>query len=395
MNSIFMDESGYTGPNLLDKTQPFFSLASLNYSESRCKELLTEFFGSVSSEIKHPHRGESREMKKSVLSFLKKISENPSSTKINIIHKEYMLVGKLVDFIYAPALESDGINIYDQGQNNQTAEMLFHRLRIIAGESFYEDLLKRFQNMMRKLDLKSYNAFYTPLFEADSQKVLDEGNQEELDVYLKCIKLAHIKVGYEGLIKDMRELRDLNIIHSTAPLDFGPTAITALMHEWRQEIGSISNEITLIYDKSSAMIKFLPIWNALAASTNPEETVTFANHTLKFPLGVKETKLELSENWAGLQLADIIAGAANRWAKWHVNQRNPKDKYGCDLDKVITTLRHYIIGPSPYFIHETPPPSFPDSNSNYLTQVIVKSKLEAIQRLKEMGAEFFYIYRPE
>lgn len=390
-----MDESGYTGPNLLDKTQPFFSLAALNYPETRCKELLAQFFGDGSAEIKHPHRGENRKMKESVLSFLEEISKDPLSVKINIVHKEYMLVGKLIDFIFDPLLQSDGINIYDQGQNNQIAEMLFHRLRVLAGESFYEDLLKRFQNMMRKLDLKSYNEFYSPLFEADNQKALDEGNQEEFDVYLKCIQLAHIKLGYEGLIKDVRELRNLNIIPSTAPLDLGLTAILALMHEWRQELGSILNEITLIYDKSSAMAKFLPIWNALAASTNSEETVTFANHMLKFPIGVKETVPGISDDWAGLQLADIIAGAANRWAKWHVNQRNSKDKYGCTLDAIIPTLRCYIIGPPPYFIHKTPPPRFPNSNSDYMTQVIVKSKLEAMQRLREMGAEFFSIYRPE
>jgi hypothetical protein len=306
-----------------------------------------------------------------------------------------MLVGKLIDFIYAPLLQSDGINIYDQGEHNQIAEMLFHRLRFLVGETFYEDLLIRFQNMMRKLDLKSYNEFFSPLFEAENQKALDERNQEELDVYLTCIKMAHMRLGYEGLIKDLRELRNLNIIPSRAPLDLGLTAILALMHEWRQELGSISNEITLIYDKSSAMAKFLPIWNTLAASTNPEETVTFANHTLKFPIEVKETIPGISDEWAGLQLADIIAGAANRWAKWHVNHRNSKDKYGCTLDEIIPTLRCYIIGPPPYFTHKTPFPGFPNSNSDYMTQVIVKSKLEAMQRLREMGAELFYIHRSE
>ena len=96
-----------------------------------------------------------------------------------------------------------------------------------------------------------------------------------------------------------------------------------------------------------------------------------------------------------LQLADIVAGAANRWAKWHINQRNPKDVYGCALDEVVTTLHCYLIGPPPHFTTETPPPNFPNSNSNYITQVILKSKLEAIQRLEEAGAQFFYIYRPE
>lgn len=134
----------------------------------------------------------------------------------------------------------------------------------------------------------------------------------------------------------------MNIIPSSAPLDLGLTAILALM-----------------YDKSSAVSKFLPIWSALAASTNPDEAVNFANHTLKFPIGVKETVPGISDKWAGLQLADIIAGAANRWAKWHVNQR------------------------------------FSNSNSGSMTQVIVKSKLEAIRRLREIGAEFFCIYRPE
>jgi hypothetical protein len=42
---LFLDESGYTGPDLIDAEQPVFTLASTNVGEAEARALLESCFG--------------------------------------------------------------------------------------------------------------------------------------------------------------------------------------------------------------------------------------------------------------------------------------------------------------------------------------------------------------
>jgi hypothetical protein len=51
--TLFPDESGYTGPDLINRNQPFFTLASTNLSEADARSLLiTSCFGAGTQEVK-------------------------------------------------------------------------------------------------------------------------------------------------------------------------------------------------------------------------------------------------------------------------------------------------------------------------------------------------------
>lgn len=41
----------------------------------------------------------------------------------------------------------------------------------------------------------------------------------------------------------------------------------------------------------------------------PADLIGYDRRTMEFPIGIAETRFERSENWAGLQLADVMAGA--------------------------------------------------------------------------------------
>ena len=44
VRTVFVDESGYTGPDLLNRDQPILTVASLGCSEALCQELKGRFF---------------------------------------------------------------------------------------------------------------------------------------------------------------------------------------------------------------------------------------------------------------------------------------------------------------------------------------------------------------
>ncbi len=58
MITIFMDESGYTGQNLLEPDQPFFVLATLFGTEEDLEKLKTTFFNGIQpTELKYSRFG--------------------------------------------------------------------------------------------------------------------------------------------------------------------------------------------------------------------------------------------------------------------------------------------------------------------------------------------------
>ena len=56
---------------------------------------------------------------------------------------------------------------------------------------------------------------------------------------------------------------------------------------------------------------------------------------IQFPIRVVRTCPEDSKNWAGLQLADILAGAFTRHARWLNEGENIDDKFGKSITEII------------------------------------------------------------
>jgi hypothetical protein len=82
------------------------------------------------------------------------------------------------------------------------------------------------------------------------------------------------------------------------------------------------------------MAKERDIWDALTSATLPPALVGYAGRITPFPLMVKETRFEPSHAWAGLQLADVLAGAMAYRLRWHINGRDPQDSYGTALSQI-------------------------------------------------------------
>ena len=90
--TVFCDESGYTGSNLLNLDQPVFVLATLMAPE--CRELKDQFFRAVSAdELKHSKLSGNLSQQKQILSFLGHLSANPEMVNLGVTHKRYALVG--------------------------------------------------------------------------------------------------------------------------------------------------------------------------------------------------------------------------------------------------------------------------------------------------------------
>ena len=82
-----------------------------------------------------------------------------------------------------------------------------------------------------------------------------------------------------------------------------------LMAEWRKET---DEDFNLIHDMSSPMVKETKFWEALTDKSMEPTTIGYGPKTMQFPIGVAKTSFEDSRAWAGLQLADVLAGSVAR-----------------------------------------------------------------------------------
>ncbi len=330
MTTIFLDESGYTGQDLLNIDQPIFVLATLHYSEIESQRMKESVFKKVaSSELKY---NTLRKRPYIVLDFLEEISKNRESVIIFVAHKRFVVFLKLVNHIIAPIiLEEEGINLYEFGDDFALANLLFYKLPTLGGKQFCEDLLKSFQNMMRSLNAGTYNKFFSLL----SQVRYLEGINE-----LRWLSLVAQTNRYQWLNQFKAEYEGVKL--PTRPLEIGLTGTIALMANWQK---SISGEITLIHDDSSRMSAELRFWTAIS---DPKQPPAFfgPDRDYAFPINVKETRLEDSKKFAGLQLADVIAGSAADWAKSHLRE-GEQNEYYRELGSIMPKFCMNLIWPSP------------------------------------------------
>ena len=329
--TIFLDESGYTGYDLVNDRQPTFVLASMCLAEKECEALKVEFFKDVNSkELKHVKLSKRPRQQEMVIQFLKYLEKNRHLFKVSVAHKRYVLVCKLVDLLIETPARNDGLDIYEQGLNISLANLFFYTLPAFGGDDFFAELLERFQIMLRKRSAISYDSFFSLVFQNHDSNDLNE--------MLQWLQISHFKLG-ENLFETIPE----------NTLDLALTMTLSLMAEWRLEI---AGRIHLLHDMSSNMSRQKEVWDALMDPNLPPAFVGYDRRKMKFPVSVERTIFEHSQNWAGLQLSDVLAGAIDRYSKWLVRGKKPEDSYGKELAGIVGDVLVLPIWPETKFTPE-------------------------------------------
>lgn len=131
----------------------------------------------------------------------------------------------------------------------------------------------------------------------------------------------------------------------------------------------------LIHDESSNMMKQSLQWEALVDPSLQEKTVGYDRRTITFPIAINSTRFERSVDWAGLQLADIIAGTVARYCNWIVAGKNTGDKYAVTLSSYLDKLPMSGIWPVQKFTPSDLETDSPNSDDllEYLNPLMIHS----------------------
>lgn len=325
-NRLFIDECGYTGEDLFNEDQPVFILASFYFPEEYCIELKNKFFSKVKAkELKHSRLSKYPAQQNMIIDFLRNMAKESDSVKFAIAHKRYVLVTKIVDLLIEPMAHEDGLDFYQDGLNIAFSNMLFLQTQRLAGIDFFESMLHGFQLMMRERTYDAYESFFRPLFETNFHKDLDE--------FIVPLKIHHLRYGPSIL--------------RTIPKDSLEIAFAeafTLVAKWSK---SIAGNFIITHDESSNMAKNKKAWDKVLHPDVPPKVVGYDRRKMYFPIRAEKTDLAKSQDFVGLQLVDIMAGAMARCMKWNIQGQNDRDDYAKELsDFLPESFGGHMLWPS-------------------------------------------------
>jgi len=256
--------------------------------------------------------------------------------------------------VIEPIARRDGFKLYEQSQNVALSSLLFYVLQA-GGSDVLRELLARFQRLIRAPGADVWNAFFEYLFDRHPVGVIDET--------LDLIRGPASRLRPSDITSLPRH-----------PLDLSLTVALNCVYSWRQA-GVVPKH--LVHDASTNMRRQEALWQAILSPTAPAALIGNGRTTVEFPIGVEETRFVSSGDSPGIQIADVIAGATTRWAKWLARGAPKEDLYAAELDKFFSRA-------SPEFVVST---IWPDSDPQPIdTPDGVQDPLEyLIERVRDSG----------
>lgn len=290
---VFFDETGYTGPDLVNPAQPVYAVASLNLNREVCSELVSRHFaGSRAAELKHSTLAATRRGPRQIAACLQDLLRNHSNAAATAVaHKAYVLLAYVIDFWIEPAMHLDGVDLYERGGNIGLTNVTWAMLQSHLSRSQFAAVLAAAQSMLRQRSSDSYVGFFRELDRAVTAR-------PELGEILSYIDLSDRRLG---------GMRHLVSLPDGLP-DIGTYGLLELASHWRR---TIAEPFRIVHDRSKALAREQHIWEVVLSPDVPAAIVGHDRRTIQFPLGVTEVQHADSRDYPELQLTDILAGATS------------------------------------------------------------------------------------
>ena len=305
---IAFDESGNTGQDLINPTQPIFSLASVHLSDSETEEAIKILAACEGKEIKFSSLIRSAAGRQRVLSFLQSPYAKIDKAKTYVIHKRYMVVGKIVDLLIEPLAHRDGLNLYQQGCNIAMTNLYYTCLPTVCGEDEFTDFLGKFVEMIRKKDECSIMKFY-----------------DSCARMYHCAKVPGFKKDLAVMFKSIEVIGEVLRASDVTQLDPSVTSFVQHCDAW----GSCLNcDFDVVYDESKPIRQQQTLLSILMAKDEQQVQVGYDYRKMILPLKATGIKFGDSRKVKQLQIADVIAGASTYWARGFTGAK--ADRYFCD-----------------------------------------------------------------
>ncbi|ENM3882828.1 DUF3800 domain-containing protein [Vibrio cholerae] len=311
--NIYLDESGNTGSNLLDDDQPVFTLASCQLSDDDTEKLIGLVGSNAQHELHFKRLKRSKAGQDGIVRLIGSKLINPSAVKINLFHKRFMIVSKIVDTLIEHMLYLRGEDLYINGQNIALSNMLYCCLTVFCDDDKVDKMMSAFIIMLKNKDSESIEAFYSSVEEVQSSSTHDP-----------------FKIDIQQIL-DTKDIIDdaLNGIDKTT-LDPSIPALFAQCIQWGKDY---PRGFHLLHDDSQTLEKQADMFALFMDWTQESVEVGYDRRKYELPLKGKSLKFVDSKAHPQIQIADILASGFAYWAAG-IARGEKEDYLFLELDKL-------------------------------------------------------------
>jgi len=285
MLTAYVDESGYTGRDLLCADQPFMSLAAVFVSQDAAAAIRAKHFPrSKAPELKHKSLSKRPNYYGPLLSVQCECLKNHKGISY-VADKKYMCILKMLDDCIEPVWYASGIDFYKNGAHLTLASLIYTTSVAFWGDGSLDTLLRLYQ----KASHVKTNKAVTSL-SAFAKKL----QGRELAECLSPIAFMHPEF-VDSILSS----------HTSTNIAF------SLLHGLISRLEILSQgPYMILHDRSEAMSHYHDLLKTMCNDTTAAKyRISDITH-ISYPLNLISVEEGDSKEHIGLQFADLLAGGA-------------------------------------------------------------------------------------
>lgn len=327
MEIICFDEAGNTGQNLLDRVQPSYVLASVKYSDLEV-EHIHKMIKCQGSELHFNRLRKTTSGKKKILKYLNSNFVNDSNVFFLAQNKRFGIVCSIVDNLVAPKFIEDETDIFAAGLEYIIANKIYSISKKEKTLDLFNELFEIYVNSMRSQNVFKKKQFY------ELVDKITKINFQDLNEYEQLI-FMHLKSSitiFEDVVENS----------NTMELDPYLGSFLQIADFWGKKL---ETHYSVLHDESKQFdqsIEEIESFSTLEYRTSP-----FGLVNIKTPLLISDFRSIDSKESKRVQIADIIASAANFVYKFNTINRSNKELrfYRELLNSNLFKITKYIVAP--------------------------------------------------
>jgi hypothetical protein len=293
VRTLYFDESGYTGYNLLDPVQPMFAIASTDISPDEAATILRESFPHYGgSEYKFTNVWRSNN-RKGLVEFGRRLAPLGDRAFSWMMDKQFVVLTKIVDFLIEPFVTNAGYDFYADGFCWKYANYIHVGLEQFAPPGLYERLLKAYQRFSREPSMDELRRLQRVL------QGLKTEAPEELQVFLDQMELGANLFTEFNHLPSFRDSSEIQV-----------TSMVASVAHWRR---TYTEDLEVVHDATANFFRRREIWERMTNADAPRQLLTRGDGTaIEFPLRVVATTPVDSKDNHSVQFCDVLAGLTTK-----------------------------------------------------------------------------------
>lgn len=286
MECFRIDESGYTGFDLLNPNQRFQGAAAIAISDDDARRLIKEHFPRLqATELKYGALSRRPGNHPRLLGLLREILGSYKSITY-VCDKRFLLILMFLDYAVEPWYYERGTDFYEDGQNYAMGSLLAMAGSTLLGKSEFEALLSAFQRAMKEKSPEALRDLVAAARRTEWQAFPEAIGPLARDAAPECLSA----ISTLGVTTDAAMVVLQSLITRMEVMSDGP---------YRVE-----------HDQSKNLETYHDLLQRFIVHEGEIELLQSEIASFKFPLKLTEVTQVDSKTSPAVQLADVMIGAA-------------------------------------------------------------------------------------